>query len=415
MGNFNCKNCKCQKEENDDNINELKTEYKDKKDNKTMENDNNNAELKNDNNKQKKNTIENPKRNNNNINLDDNIITDGNINMDINNDSLNPSMLKNSNLIIQNNKISNSDKMIFDDNSLGINITDPRESKKTLKDNIKISNLSINNSSINKSRTTLNNSKGKLIYNKKSFNKSNINKTNKEVNKSFFDDESFQKNIKEFDIENLNFGISEEEKENLSPNEQKLLEEAQKILKDFYPIDETEIKHLHNELSKISLINILPHDQKNILDSNEYIYHSDLKKLINIKVKIHSQTYSDKFCVLTSKAFIYYKNKEQLLRKLKPLSIIPLENITRINLVKNKKESNKLNHIIICNKGGILRKKNNSVFGSFSKNVENNNLIGENTESILIFMDDNENLILKWYMVLQYVLTKFKERKEDKI
>ena len=30
-------------------------------------------------------------------------------------------------------------------------------------------------------------------------------------------------------------------------------------------------------------------------------------------------------------------------------------------------------------------------------------------------MDDNENLILKWYMVLQYVLTKFKERKEDKI
>ena len=123
--------------------------------------------------------------------------------------------------------------------------------------------------------------------------------------------------------------------------------------------------------------------------------------------------YSNRFCVVTSKSFIYYKSKEQLLRKLKPISVIPFESILRINLSKIKKDSNKLDHIIICNKMGFNKKRNSSILGSFSESVDinnNSNYINDNYESLLIFMDEDENLIYKWYLLLQYILNKVKEK-----
>ena len=286
--------------------------------------------------------------------------------------------------------------------------------------------MSLNISDINKSKTlssNINKSNFKnksTIYNKKIFTnkqKNNIiHKSNTQNNSLIFND-SFHKNIKKYEINKIDFGINEEEKNNLSESEKKVLEEAQKNLNHFYPIEETEINNLEKKLSKISLRNILPLGEKNITDNDEIIFHSDLKKLINFKINSYTQMYSNRFCVVTSKSFIYYKSKEQLLRKLKPISVIPFESILRINLSKIKKDSNKLDHIIICNKMGFNKKRNSSILGSFSESVDinnNSNYINDNYESLLIFMDEDENLIYKWYLLLQYILIKVKEREDKK-
>ena len=60
----------------------------------------------------------------------------------------------------------------------------------------------------------------------------------------------------------------------------------------------------------------------------------------------------------------------------------------------------------------FIKKKNSSILGSFSESVDinNNNYVNDNYESLLIFMDEDENLIYKWYLLLQYILNKVKEK-----
>jgi hypothetical protein len=437
MGEANCKNCRCNKDENDLEKHEINTSNENKtnknninemnhnitpvnniindnlinNDKKILDNNNSNSNF------QNTNILENINITNTNLNPEDNILTEEKIKVDINDDNIN---LKNINNSSKFNNIQNKTPLIIDDNCL--DISNPENTKF----NIKNSQMSLNISDINKSKTlssNINKSNFKnksTIYNKKIFTnkqKNNIiHKSNTQNNSLIFND-SFHKNIKKYEINKIDFGINEEEKNNLSINEKKALEEAQKNLNHFYPIEETEINNLEKKLSKISLRNILPLGEKNITDNDEIIFHSDLKKLINFKINSYTQMYSNRFCVVTSKSFIYYKSKEQLLRKLKPISVIPFESILRINLSKIKKDSNKLDHIIICNKMGFNKKRNSSILGSFSESVDinnNSNYINDNYESLLIFMDEDENLIYKWYLLLQYILIKVKEREDKK-
>ena len=432
MGEVNCKNCRCNKDENFLEQHELNTSNENKNnknninennpkitpeniitndniikvDNKDLNYNNSNSNI------QNTNILENINDINTNLNLEDNIITEEKIKVDINDDNIN---LKNINNTTKFNNIQTKTPMIIDDNYLDISNPDNK------KFNIKNSQISINTPEINKSKT-LSSNINKLnfqnktnIYNKKILTnkkKNNIiRKSNTEKN-SFLYDNSFHKNIKNYNINKIDFGMNEEEKQNLNINEKKILEEAEKNLSLFYPIEETEMYNLERKLSKISLRNILPSGEKNIFDNDDIIFHSDLKKLINFKINAYTQMYSNRFCVVTSKSFIYYKSKEQLLRKLKPISVIPFESILRINLSKIKKDTNKLDHIIICNKIGFTKKKNSSILGSFSESVDinNNNYVNDNYESLLIFMDEDENLIYKWYLLLQYILNKVKEK-----
>ena len=440
MGEVNCKNCRCNKDENDLEKHEINTSNENKKNKNNLNENNGNLTpeniINNDNlitNDKKvlnKNNHSNSNIQNTNIlesinitntlNPEDNIFIEEKIKVDINDDNIN---LKNINNPSKFNNMQNKTPMIIDDNCLDLS------NPETIKFDFKNSQFSANMSDINKSKTlssNINKSNFKnksTIYNKKIFThkpKNNIIHKSNTQNNSLISNDSFHKHIQKYEINKIDFGINEEEKNNLSINEKKALEEAQKNLNHFYPIEETEINNLEKKLSKISLRNILPSGQNNILDNDEIIFHSDLKKLINFKINSYTQMYSNRFCVVTSKFFAYYKSKEQLLRKLKPISVIPFDSILRINLSKIKKDTNKLDHIIICNKIGFTKKKNSSILGSFSESIDNNNNSNsnynhDNYESLLIFMDDDENLIYKWYLLLQYILIKVKEREDKKL
>ena len=88
----------------------------------------------------------------------------------------------------------------------------------------------------------------------------------------------------------------------------------------------------------------------------------------------------------------------------------------RVNLAKINKKSNKTDHIIICNKRGVI-KHNNSTLGHMFDNVEYSSFINneENNESLLIFTSENVDFIYKWFMLLQFMIEKNKkiENEED--
>ena len=195
--------------------------------------------------------------------------------------------------------------------------------------------------------------------------------------------------IKNFNIQNISFPI---EKDKLSNNEVIIYENSQNILNKFFLCDDNELNYITNNLFNI-LFNI-----KNGLDNNSndknVIFSGYLKKLINSDDKSFKiPKYSDRFCVLYNDILKYYKSDVQFLKNLKPLSIIYLNQISRINLVKGNKNSKKLDHIILCNKNGILNNKNENAKDTYLNN-----------ECLIILTSNNEQDIYKWYAFLQYII-----------
>ena len=227
---------------------------------------------------------------------------------------------------------------------------------------------------------------------------------------------SFIKNILNNEISKIDFGLENENQNNLNYEEKKVFDEAKKNLKKFTSIDKKDNKYIEKILKKIPIGSLIP-ENKNIEEiiqnENGIIFHSELKKLINYEYYSRKpKMYSSKFCLLTPKFFKYYKSKEQFLRDLNPICTVPLPQITRINLCKiqNINNSNKsIFHIIICNKLALSKNDRNYLMGNLMDGLNNDNSyssIFETNETLLIFTSDNDNCLLKWYFLLNYLIKK---------
>ena len=351
-----------------------------------------------------------------------NILDENSGNINISNPE-NTNLFKNNSLSIIKNKenyTNNSNSKIFSNN----NITNNTITNNTINNITTITNN--NNITNNKNNTTKIQKKNhkKIITKITKSNRSSSQNQNNLLRKRVISpkgktynnqtkNESSDVNINskykyiyEYDIGNIEFGINIEE-EDLSTGEQKLYEEAQKNLEQFYPPEKNEIKNLQKLLQQISLRNILTKEKLINISRNEdaIIFHSELNKLINYEVNAHTKMYSSRFCIITSNYFKYYKSKAQFLRNLNPLCIISIKHILRVNFAKINRTSPNIDHIIICNKRGVFR-NNNSITGHMFDNVESNSFINnpENNESLLIFSSDDLQIVYKWFLLFQFML-----------
>ena len=210
------------------------------------------------------------------------------------------------------------------------------------------------------------------------------------------------------ELSHIQFGI--ENKEELTFDEKKLLEETQKNLNQFFPPQKSEMKNINKKLQQLQITSIIPEtkiscDISNIPDT-EIIFHGELNKMINYEINAHKpKMYSERFCTLYKKEFRYYKSRESLITRQKPLCVIPLSQIARISFAKWKKTDMQVDHIIISNKLGIYNKRKRSVFKMFDSAEKNAflTLLGS-SESLLIFTAQNVERIYEWYLLLNYFL-----------
>ncbi len=364
--------------------------------------------------------------NNNNDNKNDNILnnnnnenTKNNFVDTNNNDNKNENEKENNeetNFIIINNdqaKIINQNNI----NEKEKEKDNKKEEDKNIENKAKENKENINeeNKIRKEQNIVIQNSKKNSKNSKKTSNTNNIQLQNTE---NFIIENSIVNHIPNYEIGKINFGIETHEKEILNDEEQKLFEEAQKNLEQFYPPEQKEVKIIEKKLKKISLKEILSQEKlvQIIQDDNTIIYHGELKKLINYEISVTKpQMYSARFCIMNSKVFKYYKSKEQFLKNLKPLCIVPLTQITKINFAKIKKTSKKIDHIILCNKLGIKKHEKDSIFGHMFDDVEARSYLQspETDESLLIFTCDNEEFMYRWYVLLQYFTEKSKLKNEN--
>lgn len=217
------------------------------------------------------------------------------------------------------------------------------------------------------------------------------------------------------EIAKIEFGI--DNKNDLSLEDQKLYEEAKQNLNQFYPPEKNEVKQIQKKLKKISLATLLPKSKINEINLNEntLVFHGELKKLVNYEINAHRpQMYSSRFCTLTPNFFKYFKSKEQFLKNLKPQCTLPINQITRINFAKVKKNSKKIDHIIICNKLGIIKNKNKVLMDKFFANLNETSFVAspETNESLIIFTSEIEEFMLKWFLLIQFFIEREKEKEK---
>lgn len=210
------------------------------------------------------------------------------------------------------------------------------------------------------------------------------------------------------ELSHIQFGI--ENKEDLTFDEKKLLEETQKNLNQFFPPQKYEMKNINRKLQQLQITSIIPEtkitcDISHIPDT-EIIFHGELNKMINYEINAHKpKMYSERFCTLYKKEFRYYKSRESLITMQKPLCVIPLTQIARVSFAKWKKTDIQVDHIIISNKLGIYNKSKRSVFKMFDSAEKNAFLtLPGSSESLLIFTAKNVERIYEWYLLLNYFL-----------
>ena len=196
------------------------------------------------------------------------------------------------------------------------------------------------------------------------------------------------------------------DKNKLNENSGLLHEKIEKILSRFYPCDEKELNNIELYLYN-TLIKIKNNLNRNI-NENKPILSGKLKKLINFSnYGCKTKKLSERFCVLYNNVFKYYKSEIQFIKGLKPLNIIYLNQIARINMVKLDISSKKLNNIMICNKFAI--EKEEYKYQNFERNEINDIFKDHSNESIIIFLSDNENNIYNWFAYINFLIYMNKE------
>ena len=244
-------------------------------------------------------------------------------------------------------------------------------------------------------------------------NNNNYTKSNNTVRTGNFcinNTKELKKKIKNYKLDKIDFGLGSNEKDNLSNEQKELYHKAEKNLNQFLPPQNQEIHQIQKIMENIVLnlnsifqgINAL-----NSSDNEDIILFSGiLKKMINYEINTYKTTlYSDRFCVLFPKTLKYYKSKAQFLKNLKPMCVLPINQISRINIAKSKKSTKKVNHLIICNKFEF-QQDDNSVFLNFfdTTEISDYSLMQEDQESLIIFTNDDEKMIYKWYIILQILI-----------
>ena len=203
--------------------------------------------------------------------------------------------------------------------------------------------------------------------------------------------EELRQFIKKLDIRNIYFPLD------IDVITNKDQEKIQTMLNKFYPCDDKQINLLENDLINI-LYNIK--DIRKSMGGENIIHNGNLKKLINSDLNsgnFKTMKYTDRYCVLYRDIIKYYKSEVQFLKNLKPSSVIYLNQICRVNLAKESKNSKKIDHIILCNK-----------YGLGNENMNKNNEPFINNESLIIFTSDKEQAIHEWFIIIQYLIEKNK-------
>ena len=203
--------------------------------------------------------------------------------------------------------------------------------------------------------------------------------------------EELRQFIKKLDIRNIYFPLD------IDVITNKDQEKIQTMLNKFYPCDDKQINLLENDLINI-LYNIK--DIRKSMGGENIIHNGNLKKLINSDLNsgnFKTMKYTDRYCVLYRDIIKYYKSEVQFLKNLKPSSVIYLNQICRVNLAKESKNSKKIDHIILCNK-----------YGLGNENINKNNEPFINNESLIIFTSDKEQAIHEWFIIIQYLIEKNK-------
>ena len=332
----------------------------------------------------------------------------------------------NNNVININDIITNIKNEIDEKNDNNLNDSNLKMSKENEFDRLENKNNNQNISvheSINSNDKIIENNYNKeqdeefLIEESKDNNNKNINNLKSNLEKSMTNQFSIssqaeaKNKVKNFEINKINFGLNNEDKENLNQEQKKLYKEAETNLQQFSAPQGAEISKLQTIMSNILLKLNKFFTNINLTSSNDnYKYillNSVLKKMINYQINAHNTTmYSDRFCVLYPKMLKYYKSREQFLKNLSPICVLPIDQISALNIAKAKKSKNKNYHLIICNKLGIQKDFNNSIFLNVFDSSEINDYISspDANESLLIFTSDEEKNIFQWYIVIQYLI-----------
>ena len=360
-------------------------------------------------------------------NIDSN--TNNNINIMIN-EMINSNIINNDNIIeesinefeLNNNKenINNNENNNIFNNEDNNNIIDKNNSNKNL---ISISNkdmtIDINkNNSNNLSNNFISIEKKEEFMIDQNDNNQNL-KESRASQLYISSPKEAKKKIKKYEIDKIQFGLEKRDKENLNKEQQRLYNEAEKNLEQFNPLQGSEITNVQKIMSNLILnLKYLINQNNsnfNLYDNNYILLNGILKKMINYEINAYKPTmYSDRFCVLYPKMLKYYKSKAQFLKNLKPACILPINQISAINIAKPKKSSKKIYHLIICNKFGIKKNYDNNIFLNLFDSQELNDFLisPDINESLLIFTSDDEKDVYKWYVIIQFLIefSKIKEQ-----
>ena len=350
---------------------------------------------------------------NNNTDLNNNIININDVITSIKNenDEKNDTNLNNYNLKISNEKENEKEKE---------NEIDTLENKNKDRNIPVQESISNNNNIIEENNYNIKQDEEFLVEERKddnNINNKNMNNLKSNLEKSMTNQFSIssqteaKNKVKNFEINKINFGLKNEDKENLNQEQKKLYKEAETNLQQFSAPQGAEISKLQTIMSNILLKLNKFFTNINLTSSNDdykfILLNSILKKMINYEINAHNTTmYSDRFCVLYPKMFKYYKSREQFLKNLSPICVLPINQISAVNIAKPKKSKNKLYHLIICNKLGIQKDFNNSIFLNVFDSTEINDYIAspDANESLLIFSSDEEKDVFQWYIVIQYLI-----------
>ena len=210
--------------------------------------------------------------------------------------------------------------------------------------------------------------------------------------------------INKINIRKITFPI---DKNKLGEESGRIYEKIERLLMKFYPCDEKEYNKV--EIYLINLFIKIKNSKLNkYIQANQLIFNGKLLKLINFNQKNYrTMKFSERFCVLYKDVIKYYRSEIQFLKGLKPLNILYINQIARINLVRKDINSKKLNYIIICNKYAL--EKEEAIYQYFGNDINDNIFINHSNESIIIFTNDDEKIIYKWFAYIEYLI--YQEKK----
>jgi hypothetical protein len=97
----------------------------------------------------------------------------------------------------------------------------------------------------------------------------------------------------------------------------------------------------------IPITSIIPEHKLLNATDDDVLFQSNVKRLLNQKIGNHiSQTFCDRFCVMTRNVVKLYKSREQFLKMSKPTNVFPMNGVKSVKRF-HLKGNNKLHFFVI--------------------------------------------------------------------